>query len=351
VKLLAGGDRRLWLVVGVVTGIGLENKDTLLFLGAGLAVGLALSRRWDVVRSPWAWSAIGIALLLWVPNLAWQAANGWPQLSMAQAIAGYAADNRAQVVPLLWLFSGPLLFPVSAAGLAWMLAAKAAARWRAIGIAALVALLLVFVSGGKAYYAIGSASVFMAAGAILLDRWLARGHVRLKLAGFGTAAVLSGALIAYLTLPILSVAAFATSTLPATVPDTANQVGWPQFVATVEGVVAALPADERAHAVILTNDYSEASPLILLGTGLPPVYSGHNAYWDWGPPPPDRTVVIHVGDWRPADWSQFFVGCRDVAHIDNGLGIQNGEQGVAVTVCTGLRAPWADMWPALRTIS
>ncbi len=351
VKLLAGGDRRLWLVVGVVTGIGLENKDTLLFLGAGLAVGLVLARRWDVVRSPWAWAAIGIALLLWAPNLAWEATNGWPQLTMAQAIAGYAGDNRAQAVPLLWLFTGPLLFPVSAAGLAWMLAAEAASPWRTIGIAAIVALLLVGVSGGKAYYAIGSACVFMAAGGVLLDRWLARGHVRLKLASFVTAAVLSGALIAYLTLPILSVAAFATSTLPATVPDTANQIGWPQFVATVEGVVAALPADERARAVILTNDYSEASPLVLLGTGLPPVYSGHNSYWSWGPPPADRTVVIHVGDWRPADWSQFFVGCQDVAHIDNGLGIQNSEQGEAVTVCTGLRAPWTAMWPALRTIS
>jgi 4-amino-4-deoxy-L-arabinose transferase-like glycosyltransferase len=99
VKLLAGWDRRLWLAVGIVAGIGLENKDTLLFLGAGLTVGLVLCRRWDVVRSPWAWAAIGIALLLWVPNLAWQAANGWPQITMAHAIAAYAADNRAQVVP------------------------------------------------------------------------------------------------------------------------------------------------------------------------------------------------------------------------------------------------------------
>jgi hypothetical protein len=114
----------------------------------------------------------------------------------------------------------------------------------------------------------------------------------------------------------------------------------------VERVVAALPADERAHAVILTNDYSEASPLILLGTGLPPVYSGHNSYWSWGPPPADLTVVVHVGDWRPADPSQFFVGCHDVAHIDNGLGIPNGEQGTAVTVCTGLRAPWTTIWPS-----
>ncbi len=351
VKLLAGGDRRLWLVVGVSAGIGLENKDTLLFLGAGLAVGLVLTRSWDVVRSPWAWAAVAIALLLWLPNLVWQAANGWPQLTMAQAISQYAGDNRGQIVPLLWLFTGPFLFPVTAAGLIWVLRSKAATPWRAIGIAALFGLLLVVVSGGKAYYAIGSVPVFMAAGAILLDRWLAHGHRRVKAASFATAAVLSGALIALLTLPILPLASYAKSTLPATVPDVANTVGWPQFVTTVEGVVSALPADERAHAVILTNDYSEASPLILLGTGLPPVYSGHNSYWSWGPPPPDLTVVVHVGDWRPADPSQFFIGCHDVAHIDNGLGIPNGEQGEPVSVCTGLRAPWTTIWPELRTIS
>ena len=337
--------------MGIVAGIGLENKDTLLFLGAGLAVGLVLTRRWDVVRSPWAWAAIAIALLLWLPNLAWQAANGWPQLTMAQAISAYAGDNRGQFVPLLWLFTGPLLFPVSAAGFIWVLRAKAAAPWRAIWIAAVVALVLVYLTGGKAYYAIGSVSIFIAAGANATDRWLARGHLRLKAGSFATAAILSGALIALLTLPVLSVAAFAKSSLPATVPDTANQIGWPQFVATVEGVVAGLPADERTHAVILTNDYSEASPLVLLGSGLPPVYSGHNAYWAWGPPPADRTVVIHVGDWRPADYSQFFTGCQVVATIDNGLGVENGEQGEAVTVCTGLRAPWSAMWPELRTIS
>ncbi len=351
VKLLRGADRHLWLVVGIVAGIALENKDTILFLGAGLAAGLVLTRRWDVVRSPWAWAAVAISILLWAPNLAWQAANGWPQLAMARAISQYAGDNRGQIVPLLWLFAGPFLFPVSAAGLWWILRAKEAAPWRAIGIAAVVALLLVVISGGKAYYAIGIAPVFMAAGAIRLDRWLARDHFRLKASSYATAAVLSGALIAYLTLPILPLADYARSSLPATVPDTANQVGWPQFVTTVENVVAALPPDQRAHAVILTNDYSEASPLVLLGKNLPPVYSGHNSYWYWGPPAADRTVVVHVGDWRPADWSQFFVGCHVVAKIDNGLGIPNGEQGAGVSVCTGLRAPWPALWPGLRTIS
>ena len=351
VRLLDGGDRRLWLLVGGAAGLGLENKDTLLFLGAGLAVGIVAARRWDAVRSPWAWTGLAVALLLWAPNLIWQAANGWTQVAMAHQIAGYGADNRAQVLPLLWLFTGPLLFPVSIAGLVWFLVSRAAAPWRAVGWAALVALALVVLTGGKAYYAIGSTCVLMAAGGIVLDRWLARSHPRLKAAAFTVAAALSGLLIALLTLPILPLASYVKTTLPATFPDTANQVGWPQFVATVQHVVEALPAEQRAHAVILTNDYSEASPLVLLGTGLPPVYSGHNAYWDWGPPPADRTVVIHVGDWRPVDWTPYFVDCHDVAHIDNQLGIDNAEQGMAVTVCTGIRASWSTMWPALRTIS
>jgi 4-amino-4-deoxy-L-arabinose transferase-like glycosyltransferase len=351
VKLLAAGDERLWLAVGITAGIALENKHTLLFLGAGLALGLVLARRWDVMRSPWAWAALGIALVLWTPNLAWQATHGWPQVAMASQIARYAAENRAQMLPFLWLFTGPLLFPVSAAGLVWILGAKAAAPWRAIGMAALAALALVILSGGKPYYAIGSAAVCIAAGGIVLDRWLARGHQRLKAASFAAASAISGALIAYLTLPILPVDAYAKTSLPSQVAETANQIGWPQFVATVEAVVNSLPAEQRAKAVILTNNYSEASPLVLLGRGLPPVYSGHNAYWDWGPPPDDRTVVIHVGDWRPADWSAFFVGCHDIAAIDNGLGIINGEQGKAVSLCTGLRASWSAMWPALRTIS
>ncbi|MEV5740092.1 glycosyltransferase family 39 protein [Microbispora rosea] len=351
VRLLAGADRRLWPAVGLTAGIGLQNKDTLLFLAAGLALGILAARRWDVVRSPWPWAAISIALLLWAPNLVWQAANGWPQLTMASRIAGYAADNRAQIVPLLWLFTGPILFAVSLAGAVWLLRSRNAVPWRAIGIAGPVALVLVVATGGKAYYAIGTAAVFMAAGSIVVDRWLVRGHAGIKGAVFTVAALVSGLLIAYLTLPVLPVATYAASTLPATVPDTANQIGWPAFVSTVKGVVAALPADERARAVILANDYSEASALDLLGSGLPPTYSGHNSYWSWGPPPAQRTVVVHVGDWRPTDWSRFFFGCHDVARIDNGLGVPNGEQGKAVSVCTGLKSSWTAMWPGLRTIS
>jgi Dolichyl-phosphate-mannose-protein mannosyltransferase len=351
VRLLHDGDRRLWLVLGVLAGIGLENKDTLLILAGSLAIGLVVARRWDVVRSPWAWAAIALAAVLWAPNVVWQGLNGFPQVSMASHIAGNADDNRAQILPLLWLFTGPLLFPVAAAGWGWMLLARSAAPWRAIGVAGVVGLVFVAVTGGKAYYAVGIVPPFMAAGAVLLDRWLARGHRRVRMLAFVVAAVLSGTLLAYLTLPILPVATFASSPLPAEVPDTAEQIGWPELATTVRSVVDGLAPDDRAHAVILTSNYGEGGALTLLGDGLPPVYSGHNGFWSWGPPPADATVVVHVGDWTAAEWTPYFTDCQTVTHIDDGVGVENQEQGQAIWVCHGLRMPWTAIWPELRHLS
>ncbi len=118
-RLLRGADPRWWLAVGLVAGVGLLNKHLVLFLAGGLAVGLLVHRR-DLLRSPWPWAGAAIALLLWAPNLAWQVANGLPQLEMARRIGGDGGDERAMVIVELLLLVGPLLFPVTLIGL-WRL--------------------------------------------------------------------------------------------------------------------------------------------------------------------------------------------------------------------------------------
>ena len=70
-RLLArGGPPRLWLAIGVAFGIGLETKYTILVLGMGFAVGLALTaqRRWLLTPWPWLAALIATALLAcWLP--------------------------------------------------------------------------------------------------------------------------------------------------------------------------------------------------------------------------------------------------------------------------------------------
>ena len=308
-----------------------------------------LARRWDILRSPWAWAGLAIAALLWSPNLAWQAANGFPQLEMAGSIGG-GSDNRIKLIPELLLLAGPLLFPITLAGAWWLLRGPASRPWRAVGYAAPILLALVLASGGKSYYAAGIFAPLMAAGALVVDRWLDRGRSSLRLAGLLAAWGASLAITAVLVLPILPPAAFAASQIPGIYAESAEQLGWPELVATVERAVADLPPEQRARTAILTDNYGEAGALELLGSGLPPVYSGHNAYGDWGPPPDSLTAAVVVTHATNADFGRYWGlgACSRVATVDNGLGLANQEQGVGVWVCPDVSTPWSRDWTRIR---
>ncbi len=64
-------------------------------------------------------------------------------------------------------------------------------------------------------------------------------------------------------------------------------VGWPELAATVERCAGKLPAGQREHAVILTDDFGEAAAVerFAVDRSRIPVYSGQRGYADWGPPP------------------------------------------------------------------
>ena len=344
-RILAGGDRRLWLAAGIAAGIGLQNKHLVVFLGFGLAVGLLAHRR-ELLRTRGPWLALAIALLLWAPNLAWQAANGFPQLEMAGAIAGDATENRVLLVPQLLLLAGPLLFPVALAGLVALYRDRLLRAFRPLGTAFLVIFATILLTGGKSYYVAGAWPPLMAAGAIVVDRWL--GHSRPRAAIFGLATVVSCLLVALLVLPVLPAATLATTAIPDLYAENAEQIGWPELARTVEGVVDGLRPEQQARAVILTGNYGEAGALELLGRNLPPVYSGHNSLWDLGPPPDDRTVVVLVGTWEPPWMHGAFADCRMVAPIGNDVDVANEENGQSVTVCARMTRSWSDAWPEFR---
>jgi 4-amino-4-deoxy-L-arabinose transferase-like glycosyltransferase len=347
-RILAGGDPRLWLIAGAVAGVGLWNKHLVLFLGFGLAVGLLVHRR-DQLRTPWPWAGAALAIALWLPNLAWQVANGLPQLEMARSIGAGEGDDRAMLLVELVLLVGPLLFPVTIAGLWRLLRAEALRPFRALGTAFLAILAAVLLAGGKSYYVVGAVPPLMAAGAIALDGWLDGARWRTWVLAGATAG--SAAIVALLTLPVLPAEILARTPIPDIYQENAETVGWPDLVATVAGAVADLPPDERERAVVLTANYGEAGALELLGHDLPPVYSGHNAAWRWGPPPDGLDVGLLVGWGDAAARASLFASCTQVAVIDNTAGMPNQERGQPVHVCTGLIRPWSAAWDAVRHLN
>jgi hypothetical protein len=345
-----GLEWKRWLGLGLVMGIALENKSVPVFLGASLAGGVVLARRWEVLRARGLWVAIAMALVMWAPNLIWQAANGWPQFAMAQSIAAgqqSVTDRIGELIDLL-LLPGPFVFPVAIAGLIWLVRGSASRAWRPLGMAALIGVGLMLITAGKYYYAMGFIPLALAAGAIKLDGWLSHGHVRIKWSVFLQAAVSGAALLAIIGLPIGPPSHLRTAD-PGLAAESLAQIGWPEFANQVEGVAASLPPAQREHAVILTQDYSVYGALSFYGQGLPPLYSAHNSVWYWGRPPDGAAPVILVGDWSGPP-PNVFTGCAVKAIVDNGLDLATPEQGTPVYVCTGTTAPWSQIWPILKHI-
>lgn len=357
IPLLDGGgedvrDRRwCWLALGLVVGIALENKTLAIALPATVGASLLLLRRWDVLGSRWPWLAALLATVIWTPNVLWQTTHGFTQIQMAQHIASEQGglDGRLNALEQLLALAGPLLFPVAVAGVIWLLRSSHSRPWRPLGLAAVLQIGLMLAVGGKSYYSAGLLPLSIAAGSIPLSGWLRGGRPILRRTLFGLPAALSGLIAALLLLPIVPVTALHVTPIPAIYAESVAQVGWPELVAQVAQVANALPSAERSSAVIVTRTYGEYSALALLGSHLPPVFSGHNSTYEWGRPVDGARPVILVA-FSPDDAAASFEGCHVAATIDNGYGLQTEEQGAAILVCTGPRRPWAQLWPDLRHV-
>ncbi|HSP73497.1 MAG TPA: glycosyltransferase family 39 protein [Gaiellaceae bacterium] len=109
VRLLRTGDERLWLLLGLTSGIGLLNKHLVLLFWISIAVGILAARRLDLLRSRYVPAGAAVALLLWTPNLVWQARHGWPQITLARQIAREEPTaNRIALLPLQVVILSPV---------------------------------------------------------------------------------------------------------------------------------------------------------------------------------------------------------------------------------------------------
>jgi 4-amino-4-deoxy-L-arabinose transferase-like glycosyltransferase len=333
---------RLWLAAGLVAGIGLNNKHAVAFLLLGVLVAVAAVRETrGQLRTPYPWLGGALALLLWLPNLAWQAAHGWPVLTLSADIAdeyGGLGGRVALVGQTLVMFS-PVVAVLWVYGLVQLLRRPEWVRARPVALAFVVVAAVFLVTGGKGYYLAGLVPPLVAAGSTALaQRWPAR-----RLAAAGVVLALSAVVAWPALVPVLPVRAYTASFYPAVDDDQPETIGWPELVATVRRTVADLPPAQRRTAVLLTQNYGEAGALQWYDAGRP-VYSGHNGFADWGPPPGRTGPVVVVGGSRPV---AELTGCRRSATITNHEGADNEERGQPIWVCAGPRGSWARQWPAL----
>lgn len=343
-------DGPVWLMVGLAAGIGLQVKILLAFLLLGVAGGILAAGPRRVLRSPWMWGGAALAATVWAPHLIWQAVNDWPQLQVAHSIAGGGSgtsEPRWAFLPFQLLLVSPLLFPVWMAGWWQLMRSPALRPWRFFAVTYAALAVVFLVTAGKPYYLAGLYPVLLAAGAEPTLRWVARGRHRLRGAILGVALAGSLAASAFLFLPLVPVSRLADTPVTDVNYDAGETVGWPTFAAAVNSVVEASTRD-GVRPVVLTENYGEAGAMLRFKPGLK-VYSGQNSFWTWGPPPEGSDTVVAVG-FRGQALRQWFADVRAEGTIDNGVGLDNDEQGNTVWVCTSPRKAWSALWPDIRRI-
>jgi 4-amino-4-deoxy-L-arabinose transferase-like glycosyltransferase len=134
-RLAEGADAREWLWLGVVVGLGLLNKWSLLFFLAGLGVALLVTPMRSQLRRWQLWAGLGLVGLINLPHVWWQVTHGWPTLEfMANATRYKNAAISVGDFAVGQIFElGPASFPVWLAGLALLLAARGG-RARPLGV-------------------------------------------------------------------------------------------------------------------------------------------------------------------------------------------------------------------------
>ncbi len=204
-------------------------------------------------------------------------------------------------------------------------------------------------TGGQPYYPFALLLTLYAAGCVPVARWAA-GHAR-RIAVLVAALAVSVAVSILASLPVLPV--LPVRSVPAAITAVnstdGDSIGWPAYVAQVARAYQALPAADRAVAVLVTGNYGEAGALARYGPGygLPAVYSGHNELYRFGPPPDSARVAVVVS-MRDIGTSGWFAECATVGRLDNGVGVDNEEQGDPICVCRNPRRPWHELWPSFQ---
>jgi len=358
-------DPRYWLWFGVIAGIGLQEKYSIVFFAAGMIAGLLLTPQRRAFASRWIWLGGLAAFLIFLPNLLWNVANQWPFLQLMRNIK---ADGRDVVLSPLAYFTqqglliGPLAMPIWIIGLIALLAVPRWKRYLMLGLCYLVTFTIFVALHGKNYYLAPIYPMLLAAGAVVIESAFERWRQPwLKPATLGVL-LLAGALLAPITVPVLTANQFLTyaNALPFAIPRSekshlsaalpqhyADQFGWREMVAVTAQGWNQLSAGERRDCAVFGQNYGEAGAVDFFGPryGLPPAISGHQTYYLWGPRAYSGNCLIVIGDRKEA-LNRLFERVDLVGSSDDQYAL---ERHVPVYLCRGAKfGTLAQIWPRLK---
>jgi len=363
--ILKRGRSELWVAFGVLMGIGLENKHTIILLAFAVGLGLLLSpARREFTRKEF-WFGAGAALLILLPNIIWQIRNGWPSLEFYANATIYKNIPTPPLKGLLNLIvlQNPATLPVWGFGLGFLLVGQAGRPFRSAGLMCAALLLAQLLSQSSRPDRIsGIYPTLFAAGGVAFERlWVTKKAMVLR--GALLALLCAGTVaLAPIALPVLSPGSLAsysqalgvvprlekgkTSPLPQWFAD---RFEWDNVVAAVKEASDGLSPEERARAAIFAPSYGHAGCLEFYGPGLglPRVICNHNSYYLWCKGKANADVLIAMG-WKPGDLRSVYARVDSVGLI-RGKYAMSWRINMPVYIARQPKIPMDSIWSRIKS--
>jgi hypothetical protein len=357
VCLLKSEDPRWWLAIGAMLGVGMETRYTMGFLALGLVGGVLLTSARRYLRSGWLWAGVALSIVIFLPNLIWQAQHHFISLEFLSHI--HARDvrqgrTRGFLLQQVLLCVNIATVPLTVRGLWFFLIRKEGRRYRLVGWTFVLTFVLFYFAKARFYYTAPLYPVLIAAGSVVWGNWLKAlqpSLARLLQAMQWSGLLVSGIVFILLVVPVAPIGSRVWNVTSKAHEQFREEIGWDDLAQTVARVYNGLPTEQRAGAGILTGNYGEAGALNLYGPalGLPHAMSGTNSFRYRGYDPREPQTVILVG-FDLDDGNELFESCVVSAKNTNRFGVINEESRdhPDILVCQNLRQPWPIFWQKFR---
>jgi hypothetical protein len=363
IRIIKTGNQKLWLVFGLVAGVGLLNKHSIGMFGAGVVAGLLLTEHRRMFLRPWIWLGGLIAFLIFLPNLMWNIDHHFPFLELMANIRRNGRNTPlsnfqflSQVAQILM----PLSLPIWLIGLYSFMAGKAK-QFRVLAWTFLAVMATMLLPNSRPYYTAPVFPMMFAAGAVAVEAWSANRNLQWVRAVAVSVLVTGGLIGAPLAVPILPAEAFIrymklmhmepprieTHKLGPLPQFYADMYGWEEMVAVVGNAYNALPPEQRAKTAIFGGNFGQAGAIDLFGKkyGLPKAIATHQNYYLWGPREYTGESVIVMGA-RVEELTPYFEKVEPIGTVYHPYAMPYEQ--FTVYHCAEPKQTLQQLWPSIK---
>ena len=317
VKYINTSSAKYLYFIGIAIGLGMLTKYTMAFFAFALILGLLVTKQRRILLNKHILGAIGIALILFLPNAIWEYQHHMPFITHMTKLKEYMLDyiKPSDFIIQQLLVNGIALF-LWLTGFFFLIFSFKLRKYQFLAFAYIGIFIFLLYMNGKDYYLFGAYPMLFAAGGFGFERWIKNSYT-LRTIVIVLFTLPSVPLLPML-LPVLplnqTLAFFKYSSthlsffnfaatwedhkLHPTTQDYGDMLGWDELARKVDSTYKTLTPEQQQHTIIWADNYGEAGAIHHFREqyNLPDIYSLDSSFALWMPPTVNPDYIIYIDD-------------------------------------------------------